>query len=331
MILVSNPSARNPPPKGKALIHIRNRAEIPLQVRLRWRLHDRLRPTPHALSKTVDPGSTEVVRVLVEWPQEERLTSQDALSAEVIATYEPKDLPQPVSWRRTFYAASEQMPVIERVAKGSMTLDGRLDDWSSLPFSMARPQQLTGDTSGWQGLQDLQLDFGLVQDGEFLYVGVRVKDDQWIHRGGTSAYQDSVVLHLDPQHPDESKNAAGATQTAIEKVGPPARVIPPSAIGNAIVDPTQKHIEGVRILGAPSTDGYTLEWAIPHASLDQTRGVPWETLRLNLAVRDVDALTGSRVDLWWRPRWETMESHAGSGVFRRSNPNLALNLGEIAR
>ena len=331
------PISAQSPTQGQTLIHIRNRAEIPLQVRLRWGLHDRLRPTPHTLSRTVDPGSTEVVRVLVEWPQEERLTSQDALPAEVIATYEPKDLPQPVSWRRTFYAASEQMPVIERVAKGSMTLDGRLDDWSSLPFSMARPQQLTGDTSGWQGLQDLQLDFGLVQDGEFLYVGVRVKDDQWIHRGGILSrrwgwrYQDSVVLQLDSQHLDEGKNAAGTSRTAIEKVGPPARVIPPSAIGNAIIDPTQKHIEGVRILGAPSTEGYTLEWAIPHASLDQTRGVPWETLRLNLAVRDVDALTGSGVDLWWRPRWETMESHPESGVFRRSNPKVALNLGAVAR
>ena len=315
--------------QGQTLIHIKNRAEIPLQVGLRWEFHDRFRPTPYALSKTVAAGSTEVVRVLVEWSQDQRLTSQDALPAEVIATYEPEDMAQPVSWQRTFYAALEQNPVIEHVAKGSMTLDGRLDDWSSLPFSLARPQQLTGDTSAWQGPQDLQLDFGLVQDGEFLYVGVRVKDDQWIHRGGTSAYQDSVVLHLDPQQPDEGKNAAGVARTTIEKVRPPARVIPPSTVGNAIVDPTQKRIEGVRILGAPSTDGYTLEWAIPHASLDPIQGVPWKTLRLNLTVRDVDALTGSRVDLWWRPRWETMESNPESGVFRRSNPAVAQNLNEL--
>ncbi len=325
------PISAQSPTQGQTLIHISNRAGIPLQVRLRWELHDRLRPTPYALSKTVAPGSTEVVKVLVEWSQGQTFTSQDALPAEVIATYEPKDLPKPVSWRRTFYAAPEQTPVIERAAKGSMTLDGRLDDWSSLPFSMARPQQLTGDISGWQGQQDLQLRFGLVQDEEFLYVGVRVQDDQWIRRSGTTAYQDSVVLHLDPRHPDESKNAAGATRTAIEKMGSPVRVIPPSAIGNAIVNPAQTHLEGVRILGAPSRDGYTLEWAIPHSSLEPSQGIPWETLRLNLTVRDVDAFTGSRVDLWWRPRWETMESHPGSGVFRRSNPEVARNLGETGR
>ncbi len=316
--------------QGQTLIHIENRAEIPLQVRLRWEFHDRLRPTPYALSKTVAAGSTEVVRVLVEWPQGQGITSQDALPMEVITTYEPKDLPQPVSWQRTFYAAPERTPVIERVAKGSMTLDGRLDDWSSLPFSMARPQQITGDVSAWKGLQDLMVRFGLAQDEEFLYVGVQVLDDQWVHRVGTTSYQDSVVLHLDPRHP-ESKNAVREAGSAIEKVAPAARVIPPSTIGNATVDPAQNHREGVRILGAPSTEGYTLEWAIPHASLDQTRGVPWETLRLNLAVRDVDALTGSRVDLWWRPRWETMESHPASGVFRRSDSKVALNLSELAR
>ena len=317
--------------QGQTLIHIRNRAEIPLQVRLRWELHDRLRPMPYASSKTVAPGSTEVLKVLVEWPRKHRLTSQDALPAEVIATYTPKDLREPVSWRRTFYAVSEQMPVIERAAKGSMTLDGRLDDWSSLPFSMARPQAVTGDTSGWQGLQDLHVRFGLVQDEEFLYIGVRVQDDQWIHRDGTTAYQDSVVLHLDPQHPDESKNAAGVAKTAIENVGVPARVIPPSAIGNAIVNPVQNQIAGVRVLGAPSTDGYTLEWAVPHTSLDPTQGVPWKTLRLNLTVRDVDSFTGSRVDLWWRPRWKTMESSSGSGVFRRSNAEVARNSSETGR
>ncbi len=72
-----------------------------------------------------------------------------------------------------------------------------------------------------------------------------------------------------------------------------------------------------------SADGYTLEWAIPHASLDRIRGGPWETLRVNLAVGDVDALTGSKVLLWWKPRWETMESHPASGVFRRSGAEVA--------
>ncbi len=315
--------------QGQTLIRIKNRAEIPLQVRLRWEPHDHLRPNPHALSKTVAPRSTEVVKVLVEWPQEQTLTSQSALPAVVIATYEPEDLPEPVSWQRTFYAAREQTPVIARVAKGAITLDGRVEDWSSLPFSMAQPQQLTGDISAWQGQRDLELRFGLLQDEEFLYVGVRVQDDQWIHRGGTTAYQDSVVLHLDPRSPDESSNAAGARRTAIERMGAPARVIPPSAIGNALVNPAQTNIEGARILGAPNTRGYTLEWAIPHSSLDPIQRVPWETLRLNLTVRDVDALTGSRVDLWWRPRWQTMESHPRSGVFRRSNPEVAHNLSGV--
>ncbi len=311
--------------QGQTLLHITNRAEIPLQVRCRWDANERLRPTPYAFSETVAPGSTKTAKVLVEWSEGLKLTSEDALPVEVTATYRPEDLPQPVSWKRTFYAALDQTPVIERVAEGSLTLNGRLDEWSCLLFSMARPQQITGDVSAWKGLQDLQLRFGLAQDEEFLYLGVQVQDDQWVHRAGTtSSYQDYVVLYLDLRHPDEGRNPAGNTLEArVEAQSFSVRAIPPSAAGSAIVDPGQKNIDGVRILGAPSADGYTLEWAIPHASLDRIRGGPWETLRVNLAVRDVDALTGSKVLLWWKPRWETMESHPASGVFRRSGAEVA--------
>ena len=313
-----DPITGHSPGRGETVLHLTNRAQIPLEVRCRWDVHDRLRPTPYAFSETVAPGSTKTVKVLVQWSPGPNLTIEDALPLEVNATYRPDGLSQPVFWKHTFYTALDRTPVVERVAAGALTLDGRLDDWASLPFSMDQPQQINGDVTLWKGPQDLRSRFGLAQDEEFLYFGIQVQDDQWIHRDDkTSSYQDFVILYLDLQPPEAGSNPLGGPGDETEGKKLTLRLVPPSSAGQAIVGPGEKDLEGARILGAPSAEGYTLEGAIPHGSLDRFQGGSWKTLRWNLAARDVDSLTGSRVFLWWKPLWKTMESHPRSGVFRR--------------
>ena len=312
------PITTESPGRGRTRLEMENRAEIPLEVRVRWEAHAHLTPAPYAVVKTLAPGSNERIEVTLNWPESWQPAAEDALAAEVRTTYRPDRLPRPVSWTRTLYAAAEQRPHIVHRDEGPPTLDGRLDDWPSLSQSMARPRQLTGDASTWTGPQDLAVRFGLVQDRAYLYLGVEVRDDRRIHLSGRrSSLRDSVVLYLDPRSGGAGEGPGQSRETAATRLDRTVRLAPQPRPGEAIVFRGRDPIDGLRAWSAPDPAGYTLELAIPHASLDGIAGGAWRTLRLNLMVRDVDTPTGARADFWWRSRWGSMESNPESGWFLR--------------
>ena len=180
---------------------------------------------------------------------------------------------------------------------------------------MAAPRQLSGDASTWTGPQDLGVRFGLVQDQAYLYLGVEVRDDRRIHLAGRrSSLRDSVVLYLDPR-PAESGGQGDSDDANAASRDRTVRLAPGSQPGAAIVFRGRGPHRRPAGLELANPAGYTLEVAIPHASLDAIAGATWRNLRLNLMVRDVDTPTGSRADFWWRSRWGTMESNPESGWF----------------
>ena len=306
------------PGNGRTWLELENRAEIPLEVRVRWNAHPHLTPSPYAVVKTLAPGTTERLKVALNWPDTWQPAIEDALAAEVRTTYRPEQLTRPVSWTRDMYAAVERRPLIADLDDGPLTLDGRLDDWRSLPASMARPRQVTGDWSKSTGPEDLGFRFGLAQDQAYLYLAVDVRDDRRIQLSGRrSSLRDSVILYLDPRPaeaaggPGESGNATATTRDRT------VRLAPASDSGAAVVFAGRDPIDGLRAWSSLNPDGYTLEVAIPHASLDGIAEGTWRNLRVNLMVRDVDTPTGSRADFWWRSRWGSMESSPESGWFRR--------------
>lgn len=82
--------------------------------------------------------------------------------------------------------------------------------------------------------------------------------------------------------------------------------------------------EGVRAASVRTDDGFTAELAIPHDYLDSEQGEPWQSLRLNVMVRDYDEQNLSnpwahRTEVRWRPTWGSGESYVGSGVLRRAS------------
>ena len=314
------PVTTDSPGRGRTWLEMENRAGIPLDVRVRWEAHPHLTPSPYAVVKTLAPGSAERLEIRLSWPDSWQPTAEEALAAEVRTTYRPDELPRPVSWTRTVYAAPEHRPLIADLDEGPPTLDGRLDDWTPLPVSMARPRQLTGDPANWTGPQDLEARFGLAQDSAYLYLGVEVRDDRRIHLAGRrSSLRDSVVLYLDPR---SAGAGSGSSQSNEARTNPSSRTVrlaPASQPGAAVVFRGRDPIDGLRAWSTPNPDGYTVEVAIPHASLDGIAGGTWRTMRLNLMVRDVDTHTGSRTDLWWRSRWGSMESNPASGWFLRSD------------
>ena len=138
----------------------------------------------------------------------------------------------------------------------------------------------------------------------------------WTTRPGTdSRGEDYGGLLLD---------ARSATQRSAQEPGRNYQdqiislaLIPNETRGEATIRSRGVEAPGIQVFSSPSPTGYTLECVIPHQLLDNIQGRPWESIRLNLFAFDIDGLTGSRVLVWWRPGWNTMESYPGSGTFVR--------------
>jgi hypothetical protein len=310
--------ARGEPFSGsRTHVRLTNRADIPMEVQVQFAPHAFLRPYPYAFTRTVDPHSVDILEVALETATEIDFPSTAVLPVDVGITFRPDILRKPLVWERTFYSVVER-PVVIPQAKPGVLVDGSLEDWARLPFVVDRPAQITGAVPTWSGPQDLSFSFGVQQDEQFIYLAIRTRDDHRTSRSRVdSSYQDHLGIMIDPRPEVERNQAVDNWNTLLEQLIY-FRAVPPAQPGPAYLGDDRRNAEEVMVVGAAEAGGgFVLECAIPHAKLDAFYGGSWQSLRLNLFVRDVDSLTGSVVQLWWRPLWNAMESYPSSGTFYR--------------
>ena len=303
---------------GRTHLEITNRAELPMEVQGQFTAHPLLRPDPYVFSRTLGPGSVERVELSLDSSAPIKSPDTAILPLDVTITYRPRKLRKPLVWERTILAVVDRpMPIPRVKSNRPVVLDAKLDEWPDLSLSADRPTQLTGAASVWGGPEDTSFRFGLQQDSESIYLALDVKDDVWTNRvEADSRYQDFVGLLLDAR-PESQRR-----KQAVEKPESPNSIInlaliPRKPEGNATILSQGAEAPGVQVYSSSSPRGYTLECAIPNGLLDDIQGRAWESFRLNLFAFDVDSLTSSRVLVWWRPGWNTMESYPGSGTFVR--------------
>ena len=303
---------------GRTRLKITNRADLPMEVQGQFAPHSVLRPLPYAFSRILNPDSTEVIEVALESDTSIRSPDTAILPLDVTITYRPEELRKPLAWERTIFAVVDRPIPIPWVKSGRpVVLDGKLAEWPDLPLSADRPTQLTGAASVWSGPEDTSFRFALQQDAKSLYIALDVRDDVWTTGPASdSRYQDFGGLLLD------ARPEAQRLEQAEEEPDSPNPIIslaliPRKPEGKATVLSRGAKAPGVQVFSSSSPTGYTLEGAIPHRLLDDIQGRSWESIRLNLYAFDVDSLTSSRVLVWWRPGWSTMESYPGSGTFVR--------------
>ncbi len=304
---------------GRTHLKITNRADLPMEVQGQFAHHSVLRPYPYAFSRSVGPDSVEEVEFRLDSSVAIKSPDTAIVPLDVTITYRPKELPKPLVWERTIFAVVDRPIPVPRVRSNRpVVLDGKLDEWPDLSLSADRPVQLTGAVSVWAGPEDTSFRFGLQQDSESLYIAMNVKDDVWTTRPEPDSRgrgQDYGGLLLDAR----SAAARSAQQESRNHQNQIINLalVPAQAPGEATILSRGVETPGVQVFSSPSPAGYTLECAIPHRLLDSIQGRPWESIRLNLFAFDIDGLIGSRVLVWWRPGWNTMESYPGSGTFIR--------------
>lgn len=214
----------------------------------------------------------------------------------------------------------ERLFEVKRAAR-PITVDGDLADWDALNFRADIPGEREGDGEH-RGAADGSFRFGVAHDGEFLYLGVRVRDDSLVAGGGRSVQeQDHVAIRVDARpDPERSRNqglsaayASGAVQKIIWLLAP---------LGETRHDQIAELLaglqpEGVRSAVARSGGGYAVEFAIPSRALDQRRGASWDALRINVSATDYDAGERGRAVLNWRPERFGGRAVSGMGTFLR--------------
>jgi hypothetical protein len=199
-------------------------------------------------------------------------------------------------------------------------VDGDLSEWGALPFAVDVP----GGQSGHgvhRGPEDGSFRFGVLQDRDFLYVAVDVRDDSIVASADAVAReQDHIDVSIDARSdPERSKNEE--TFVAVRSGSMAKLVSPQIALQQTRDDPIMRLFgtvpAGVQQAARRTATGYAVEVAIPAALLDERRGARWDALRINVTMNDFDEGEPDHVVLSWRPSRFEAGAIEGAGTFVR--------------
>jgi hypothetical protein len=291
------------------ILRLTNDADVPLNIRVRIEATDTLRPSVNSLDRVVPPNSVEQVDLALVADKPSIVDALEPVVVDWTARYNLEGDVQPVVVNGQHrIVIDKQFQLAE--AANPITVDGDLTEWGELPIDVREPGQIIDTQNSWHGRTDASWRFGAVRHDDYIYIGVRVEDDE-IRLDSRRDYkrQDSVEIRIDGRPSDQ------------RGVGPHSdfeshllfAVIPGQ--DSTQIEGADRLPEGVQAVAKQAEGGYAVEIAVPAAYVASLQGDDWGSLRLNIAVNDHDA--GGSAQLWWRPSWSSPANYAESGVFAR--------------
>lgn len=217
----------------------------------------------------------------------------------------------PVTLRST--ATAMLMPRLALGRAGKITVDGELSDWPDAGMvKVLKPGGILKNADSWKGPNDASFGWLAAVDEKFLYVAVRVTDEEVLSSKEKRPWeQDGVELRIDPRPLSNRLANPGAEEdgsTVLVAMSPSESADDPWAYRPEVLP------EGSKTICVRTPGGYVLETAIPLAALDKANP-RWreEGVRINLAIDDLDGSQAAQ--LWWQPDWRTPRDIPGSGTF----------------
>jgi hypothetical protein len=287
----------------------RNSAALPLTVTGGFCVHTSVSAAPLRIDVEVPGKSTYVVNGVARAVTSKAFRDAAPLRFQWEAAYKPSGV-DPVEFGALVDVPI--LPVHECPVAGRVVVDGKLNDWPSLPFQVNKPAQVLGSPHTHAGPKDCRFVFGVAADEKYLYVAVRVWDDK-LHLDPDEPvwHQDGVEIRIDAR--DEPDRSLGRGQNEWSGLLP--ILVSPAAPGRGTVVWNKGSLPRGTILACHRNDGgHITEVAIPLVYFDEMQRGPFTKFRLNVAVDDFDG--GSRgAQLWWRPDWRSEANVPGSGTF----------------
>lgn len=295
--------------RADTVLRLTNDADLPLHIKVRIEPTDDLHASVESLEKTVAPNSVEQVDLALLADAPTPVDDLEPVRVDWTARYDLEGNVRPVIVTGQHRIVIDQQFHIA-AAENPVTVDGDLSDWGALQVAVREPGQLNDTVNAWHGWTDGSWTFGVTTNGNTLYVGVRVTDDQ-IQLNEKRDYnrQDSVEIRLDAR----PSNARGSGPYADFESNLLFAIVPgrdPAAIPGLDRLP-----EGSTAAAKQIEGGYAVEAAIPLAYVQSLQGNDWSSVRVNIAVNDFDS--DGNAKLWWRPSWSSPANYAESGVFAK--------------
>jgi hypothetical protein len=158
---------------------------------------------------------------------------------------------------------------------GNIEIDGRLVEqpWTSL--------SLVSATKKLQGASDNAVDFGMLWDRTYLYVGVRVFDKDLYRDSVRPEDDDSVAIFIDANHSHRNPPSDAFDRYIVK------------AFGSSEIFEGKGNISGIQHAVTQISGGYTVEIAIPWSNLGVT---PENDMALGLDVGNYDDDNGGEGD-----------------------------------
>lgn len=186
-------------------------------------------------------------------------------------------------------------------SSGKVTVDGKLDDWKTLPYTFGAPESAQ---------------FGVTYDDNFLYLGVQVNDAEIIALADQAAFrQDFVGFVIDGQPTAKSASDRGDDwfKNSIYFIASPEDANQKNAIWDMSEEEKALAWKCIR-----NKSGYAFEVAVPLSYIQKQQGNNWQTVRVNVVVQDVDKSgTPNSKRAFWQPNWREADNISGSGMFFR--------------
>ncbi|NQU10053.1 hypothetical protein HQ590_04640 [bacterium] len=297
-----------------------NDADVPMKVAGHFQFDEQLRPDPYGLDLVVPPNSTREFPVTLDAVKPVNVNDLGPMLLHYTITYEIPDEPALEIKGTQKFIIEPRLDVIPH--RGApVVVDGKLDEWKSLPFVCEKPAQIRVSPENWRGPADCSFRFGVEYDEHYLYIGVETTDDKLVLDPKKETWdQDDVEVRIDARPESETAYNNGRVPDDLQTMQTMLAVLvsPGETPEQTILSFPDKLPKDLKAVCVKTAKGHTTEMAIPAAYLDAKQGGPWKSFRLNVAVMDVDGPSRPNMAyILWKPDWRLDETYPGSGTFQR--------------
>jgi hypothetical protein len=213
----------------------------------------------------------------------------------------------------------KRLPIPRRTTP--VEVDGDLGEWTELPIGSRSFAEVEHAGQSRPG-ENTTLRFAVEQDEENLYIAARVTDDILVvSRDKMAREQDGLTLQIDAR-PDPQRSATSDLWSAVRAGEFRQLVLSTASLTEPAVDHVMSRFAAAKPAGSQqavrrTADGYTVEFSLPLAVIEELQGADWQAIRLNLSIYDTDASDEPPATLWWRPNRFGARAVPASGTFQR--------------
>ena len=292
--------------EAQTKLRLTNDADVPAVVEVSLQNTDQLGVSKTSVKKKLAPNSVELVD----------------LTLTAVAPLDSKDIaPLPVRWKVVYdleesiapltiegehrIGIRNQWPMVQPPT--ALAMDGDVGEWESL-MEVAGPGAVNTYDDAWYGAQDASLAFAVAHDTEFVYVALRVTDDEQASSNTNYRRTDSLAIRLDARPADKRGRGSDFKDWLLLAFSGGRR-----ASGELFE--AEQLPEGIVVKNATTGNGYSAEVAVPMSYIVAQGGGDWKDIRVNVTVQDHDK--DGYAEIWWQPDWNAADSYVGRGVFAR--------------